>query len=397
MAWTAVPEKPAGTPGSVWAVHGDPADPAVAAAQRGLSAAGVQVTDEGADIAVRYWPRPSTDTEQATAAHELAATALAELQALIALPPDQAPTCTIWVTRGAVAAAEGDTVPGLAQSVLWGLARSARSEHPDLGLTVLDLDFDRDGDGDGDVNSLLSAVAHSDEPELALRGAELFAPSLIRARPAPSDRPTLIPTDGTVLITGGLGAVGRHLARLLAENGVPRLLLTSRQGADDPRAAEVTTELTALGAEVEVAACDVADAAAVADVLARIGDDSPLRGIVHCAGVLADGVLAELTPDRLAQVLRPKVDGAAHLHRLTADHPLDLFLLVSSAAGVVGNAGQANYAAANAFLDQLAHHRRALGLPGTSVSFGAWAGEGLAAEHADLERMARLGHRALTP
>ncbi|WP_369166503.1 SDR family NAD(P)-dependent oxidoreductase [Streptomyces sp. R28] len=391
VAWTAVPEKPAGPPGSVWAVHGDPSDPAVAAAQRGLSAAGVQVTDEGADIVLRCWPRPSTDTEPAVAAHELAATALAELQALIALPPDQAPTRTIWVTRGAVAAAEGDTVLGLAQSVLWGLARGARSEHPGLGLTLLDLDHD------GDVRSSLSAVAHCDEPELALREAEFLAPRLIRARPAPSGSRALIPADGTVLITGGLGAVGRHIARLLAQNGAPRLLLTSRQGSEDPRAAEVTAELTALGAEVEVAACDIADAAAVAGVLARIGDDSPLRGIAHCAGVLADGVVAELTPERLAQVLRPKVDGAAHLHRLTADHPLDLFLLVSSAAGVIGNAGQANYAAANVFLDQLAHHRRALGLPGVSVSFGAWAGEGLAAEHADLQRMARLGHRALTP
>ncbi|MEY9988735.1 FkbH-like protein [Streptomyces sp. V4I8] len=389
VAWTAVPGKPAETPGAAWAVQGEGADPAVATALRDLSAAGVQVTDEGADTVVRIWPGTASDTEPAVAAHELAATALAELQALISLPPDEAPARTIWVTRGAIAAADDDTVPGFAQSVLWGLARGARAEHPDLGLTLLDID--------GDEPSLLSAVAHSDEPELALRARELLAPRLVRARPAPADRRSPIPTDGTVLITGGLGAVGRGIARLLAENGVPRLLLTSRQGGDDPRAADVIAELAALGAEAEVAACDVADAAGVAELLARIGDEAPLRGVVHCAGVLADGVVAELTPERLAQVLRPKVDGAAHLHRLTADRPLDLFLLVSSAAGVVGNAGQANYAAANVFLDQLAHHRRALGLPGASVSFGAWAGEGLAAEHADLERMARLGHRALTP
>ncbi|GAA4073286.1 SDR family NAD(P)-dependent oxidoreductase [Streptomyces shaanxiensis] len=388
VAWTAVGETQAEVPGAAWAVHGDPSDPAVAAALRDLRAAGVQVTDEGAETVVRIWPRPTPDTEPATAAHELAATALAELQALIALPPDRSPTRTLWVTRGAIAAADGDAVAGFAQSVLWGLVRSARSEHPDLGIALLDLD--------GDEPSLLSAAEHTDEPELALRGGELLAPRLVRARTAASDGTAQLPTDGTVLITGGLGAVGRQLARMLAENGVRHLLLTSRQGADDPRAAEVTAELTALGAEVDIAACDVADAAAVADVLARIGDESPLRGVVHCAGVLADGVVAELTPERLAKVLRPKVDGAAHLHRLTADHPLDLFLLVSSAAGVVGNAGQANYAAANVFLDQLAHHRRALGLPGVSVSFGAWAGEGLAAVHADLERMARVGHRALT-
>ncbi|MFJ8504362.1 SDR family NAD(P)-dependent oxidoreductase [Streptomyces avermitilis] len=433
VAWTAVPEEPAGVPGTEWTVLGDPSDPEAAAALRGLATAGITVGETGADVRVRFWPRPAADIEPAAAAQELAATALAELQALIALPKDKAPARTVWVTHGAVAAGEGDTVPGLAQSVLWGLARSARTEHPDLGLTLLDLDGSDPGD------ALPVAVAYTGEPELALRAGALIVPRLVRARaaeaspipaedhyepaglpadvtpravapraPAPGQarihvhadgvgRPTLVPTDGTVLITGGLGAVGRHLARLLAEHGVPRLLLTSRQGADDPRTAEVRAELAALGAEVEVVACDVADAAAVADVLGRIGDELPLRGVVHCAGVLADGVVTELTPERLTRVLRPKVDGAAHLHRLTADVPLDLFLLVSSAAGVLGTAGQSNYAAANVFLDQLAHHRRALGLPGVSVSFGAWAGEGLAAEHADLERMARLGHRALTP
>ncbi|MFG2361747.1 SDR family NAD(P)-dependent oxidoreductase [Streptomyces mirabilis] len=411
VVWTAVPEQPAEAPGTEWAVVGDPSDPEVAGALRGLAAAGTRVRSGtggadvsgtgGVDVLVRFWPRPATDAEPAAAAEELAAAALAELRALIALPQDEAPARTVWVTRGAVGAVDEDTVPGLAQSVLWGLARSARAEHPELGLTLLDLDdFDP-------ADVLPTVVTHTEEPELAFRAGTLLAPRLVRARnrdatgtPVVLDlvgRPTLVPTDGTVLITGGLGAVGRHLARLLAEHGVPRLLLTSRRGPDDPRAPEVAAELTALGVEVEVAACDIGDAAAVADLLGRIGEESPLRGVVHCAGVLADGVVAELTPERLAQVLRPKVDGAAHLHRLTADARLDLFLLVSSAAGVVGNAGQGNYAAANVYLDQLAHHRRALGLPGVSLSFGAWAGEGLAAAHADLDRMARLGHRALTP
>ncbi|MFF0039147.1 SDR family NAD(P)-dependent oxidoreductase [Streptomyces mirabilis] len=411
VVWTAVPEQPAEAPGTEWAVVGDPSDPEVAGALRGLAAAGTHVRSGtggadvsgtgGVDVLVRFWPRPATDAEPAAAAQELAAAALAELRALIALPQDEAPARTVWVTRGAVGAVDEDTVPGLAQSVLWGLARSARAEHPELGLTLLDLDdFDP-------ADVLPTVVTHTEEPELAFRAGTLLAPRLVRARnrdatgtPVVLDlvgRPTLVPTDGTVLITGGLGAVGRHLARLLAEHGVPRLLLTSRRGPDDPRAPEVAAELTALGVEVEVAACDIGDAAAVADLLGRTGEESPLRGVVHCAGVLADGVVAELTPERLAQVLRPKVDGAAHLHRLTADARLDLFLLVSSAAGVVGNAGQGNYAAANVYLDQLAHHRRALGLPGVSLSFGAWAGEGLAAAHADLDRMARLGHRALTP
>ncbi|WP_434976555.1 SDR family NAD(P)-dependent oxidoreductase, partial [Streptomyces puniciscabiei] len=386
VAWTAAPEPPAEAPAGDWTVVGDPSDPEVRAALRGLEAAGIRRRDTGAAVLVRFWPRPAEDAEPAAAAREMADAALADLQTLLA--QDQAPARTIWVTRGAVAAGERDSVPGLAQSVLWGLARSARAEHPDLGLTLLELD-DTDP-----AAALIAAVAQADEPELAARAGTLLVPRLVRARTADTDG-ARIPTDGTVLITGGLGAVGRHIARLLAERGVPRLLLTSRRGADDPRTAEATAELAALGAEVEVAACDVADAAALADIIGAVAGE--LRGVVHCAGVLDDGVVTELTPERLARVLRPKADGAAHLHRLTADARLDLFLLVSSAAGVVGNAGQANYAAANAFLDQLAHHRRALGLPAVSVSFGAWAGEGLAAEHADLERMARLGHRALTP
>ncbi|MFJ9736744.1 SDR family NAD(P)-dependent oxidoreductase [Streptomyces sp. NPDC101166] len=383
VAWTAVePAKSPSPADAAWTVAGEPG------AARALEAAGLRVVDTGADIAVRFWPSPGAGTRPEVAARELAAAALAEIQALLALPPERAPARTVWVTRGAVATGESDAVPGLAQSVLWGLARSARAEHPGLGLTLLDIDLDPDGG----VEALRAAVALPEEPELACRGTEFLAPRLIRARAA--DRGAL-PVDGTVLITGGLGAVGRHIARLLAERGVPRMVLTSRQGPSDPRSASTIAELAALGATADVVACDVADAQALAAVLTDVG--TSLRGVVHCAGVLDDGVIAELTPERLARVLRPKADGAAHLHRLTAGLPLETFLLVSSAAGVLGAAGQANYAAANVFLDQLAHHRRAQGLPGTSVSFGAWAGEGLAAEHADLDRMARLGHRALTP
>ncbi len=391
VAWQPVTPRPAEAPGTSWSVVGDRHDPRVADALSALDAAGTELCGTGADVLVRFWPHPAPDDETAAAAQALAATALTELQALIALPAEEAPARILWVTRSAVAAGDDDTVPGLAQSVLWGLARGARAEHPDLGLTLLDLD-----DSDP-AAALTAAVTQVGEPELAVRDGALLAPRLMRARPVDAaGLPAEVPTDGTVLITGGLGAVGRHIARLFAERGVPRLLLTSRRGAQDPRTADVIAELSALGALVEVAACDIADAEAVAELLTRVGDELPLRGVVHCAGVLADGLVAELTPERLAQVLRPKVDGAAHLHRLTAGLPLGLFLLVSSAAGVLGNAGQANYAAGNVFLDQLAHHRKASGLPGVSVSFGAWAGEGLAAAHADLDRMARLGLRALT-
>ncbi|WP_460110342.1 SDR family NAD(P)-dependent oxidoreductase [Streptomyces sp. YKOK-J1] len=396
VAWTAAGGEPDDAPDLTWAVAGDPADPRAAAARHALPGAG-----DRADVAVRLWPSPAPDADPVAVAHETAAGALEELRRLVALPEDQAPARTVWVTGGAIAAADGDRVPAYAQSVLWGLVRSARAEHPDLGLTLLDLDeavLDP-------VPALRAAAGLTGEPELAWRDDELLVPRLIRARPgkagrepaAGPDRAVAVPMDGTVLITGGLGAVGGHIARLLAERGVPRLLLTARGGAGDPRAEEAVASLAALGARAEVVACDVTDPAAIAGVLVAVGEEFPLRGVVHCAGVLDDGVIGELTPERLERVLRPKADGAAHLHRLTAGTPLDLFLLVSSAAGVVGSPGQGNYAAANVLLDQLAHHRRASGLPGLSLSFGAWAGEGLAAAHADLDRMARLGHRALTP
>ncbi|MEU1708807.1 SDR family NAD(P)-dependent oxidoreductase [Streptomyces sp. NPDC005706] len=395
VAWTA-PGEPADAPDLTWAVAGDPADPQAAAARHALPGA-----EDRADVAVRFWPRPAPDADPVAVAHETATGALGELRRLIALPEGQAPARTVWVTRGAVAAADGDRVPAYAQSVLWGLVRSARAEHPHLGLTLLDLD----DDGLDPGPALRAAAGLPGEPELAWRETELLAPRLVRARPGRTGRGVepdpgragVPPTDGTVLVTGGLGAVGGHIARLLAERGVPRLLLTARGGAGDPRAEEAVAGLAALGARAEVVACDVTDPAALAGVLGSVGEEFPLRGVVHCAGVLDDGVIGELTPERLERVLRPKADGAAHLHRLTAGTPLDLFLLVSSAAGVVGNPGQGNYGAANVLLDQLAHHRRASGLPGLSLSFGAWAGEGLAAAHADLDRMARLGHRALTP
>ncbi|MGW3570400.1 SDR family NAD(P)-dependent oxidoreductase, partial [Streptomyces sp. NPDC000941] len=399
VAWTAVATE--SERGDGWALLATSHEQ-VAAALSSLDPAGtglrtadtVDAVPAGTDTLIRLWPTVGTEAEPDTVTEELTAAGLAELRALLALPRNRAPSQVVWVTHGAVAADGGDTVPGLAQSALWGLARSARTEHPELGLRLVDLD------GPGPWPALPAAVAEPDEPELALRSGQLLAPRLVRARaPELGGRATVVLTNGTVLVTGGLGAVGGHIARWLAKSGVPRLVLTSRRGPDDPRCAEVTAELSALGAAVDVVACDIADETALAKVLGHIagGRELPLRGVVHCAGLLADGVLAEQTPERFAEVLRPKVAGAVNLHRLTADTPLDLFLLVSSAAGVVGNAGQSNYAAANAFLDQLAHHRRALGLPGVSVSFGPWSGAGLAAEHADLERMARSGYRALTP
>jgi polyketide synthase 12 len=185
---------------------------------------------------------------------------------------------------------------------------------------------------------------------------------------------TPIDPERTILISGGTSGIGALLARHLArEHGARRLLLASRSGAEAPGAGDLQAELEGLGAEVEIAACDLSDRGRLEALLATISAAHPLGAVFHSAGVLDDGVLAALDVERLANVMRPKVDAAWHLHELTADLGLSAFVLYSSAAGLLGGAAQASYAAANAFLDALAARRRAAGLPATSLAWGLWA------------------------
>jgi NADPH:quinone reductase-like Zn-dependent oxidoreductase/acyl carrier protein len=212
--------------------------------------------------------------------------------------------------------------------------------------------------------------------------------------------PQPLAAEGTVLITGGTGTLGARVARhLVAEHGVRHLLLTSRQGAGAAGAESLTGELEAAGAQVTLAACDVADRDALASLLASVPAAHPLTAVIHTAGVLDDGLLGALTPERLDRVLRPKVDAALHLHELTAELDLSSFVLFSSAAGVLGSPGQSNYAAGNTFVDALAHHRRRRGLPATSLAWGFWAERsGLTAKlgDADLSRLSRQGLAAMS-
>ncbi|MFI1127416.1 type I polyketide synthase, partial [Streptomyces hygroscopicus] len=201
----------------------------------------------------------------------------------------------------------------------------------------------------------------------------------------------------SVLVTGGTGALGAQVARWLVANGAEHVVLTSRRGLAAPGAAELRDELVASGARVTVAACDVADREALAELLAGLPAELPLTAVIHAAGVLDDGVLDSLTPERFAPVLRAKADAARHLDELTRDLDLSAFVLFSSITGSVGAAGQGNYAAANAYLDALAERRRAEGLPATSIAWGPWADSGMAGDDAMERRMRREGMPPMAP
>ncbi|WP_433548670.1 amino acid adenylation domain-containing protein [Streptomyces sp. CA-294286] len=216
----------------------------------------------------------------------------------------------------------------------------------------------------------------------------------------PSAQRKFLGGDGAVLVSGGLGDLGGRVAKWLAHtHGARDLVLTSRRGQDAPGAQNLVDELAELGAAATVVACDSADFDSVKSVMALFGDDRPLRGVVHAAGALDDGALTALTRERFDGVLLPKLDGAWHLHQLTQDTELDFFLMFSSIASVMGAPGQGNYAAANSFLDALAHLRRAKGLPATSVAFGPWEGEGMAAGLSEIDRVrfSQLGLDRLAP
>ncbi|WP_285548852.1 type I polyketide synthase [Streptomyces lavendulae] len=300
----------------------------------------------------------------------------------------------LWcVTRGAVSTGAADRVVDPVAAQVWGLGRVAALEFGERWGGLVDVPEVLDERTTAGLTAVLSGATGEDQ--VAVRAEGVFARRLVRAPLAPVAGEGWRP-DGPVLVTGGTGALGARVARWLASAGAKELVLTSRRGPDAPGAAELVAELAESGVTVSVPACDVADRDAVAKLLV----EHPVSAVFHAAGVLDDGVLDGLTPDRLAVVLGPKADAARHLHELTCEMGLDLsaFVLFSSFAGTVGGAGQGNYAAANACLDALAEQRRADGLPATSIAWGAWGDSGLATgSDAVTARMRRGGLLPMAP
>ncbi|MBM7172496.1 SDR family NAD(P)-dependent oxidoreductase, partial [Streptomyces sp. G44] len=304
-------------------------------------------------------------------------------------------TAPLWLlTRGAVAVGRADRLTSSAQAQVWGLGRVVALEHPDRWGGLVDLPEALDDRSRDRLAGVL--VGTEDEDQLAIRSSGAFGRRLVRAPLHDTAAGTWEPR-GTVLVTGGTGALGAHVARWAAANGAEHLVLTSRRGTRAPGAAELEAELIGLGARVTVAACDISDRDAVATLVKRLdADGQPVRAVVHAAGVGQGTPLADMALGEFADVVAAKAAGAAHLDEVLAGTDLDAFVMFSSIAGTWGSGFQGAYAAGNAFLDALAEQRRARGLTATSIAWGPWAEGGMADGDAG-EQLLRRGLRGMAP
>ena len=302
------------------------------------------------------------------------------VQALVKIGWSESPRLLL-ITRGAQWVSSEATPMSVAQAPLWGLGRVIALEHPELHCLRVDLDPSGDPD---EIKALFEEIySKGQEDQIAFRRRVRHVLRLVRSFSKTRAQEDLIPKttfkslepfhpDGTYLITGGFGVLGLDVARWMLRHGARHLVLVGRSGATNI-AQESLGELEQMGAQIRAVQADVSQKEQVARLLAEMsGFMPPLRGVIHAAGVLDDGVLLRQDWDRFTRVMSPKVEGAWNLHTLTEELPLDFFVLFSSMASLLGSAGQGNYAAANAFLDALAHHRRGKGLPAVSINWGPW-------------------------
>ncbi|WP_373024732.1 type I polyketide synthase [Streptomyces yangpuensis] len=307
-------------------------------------------------------------------AHPAVSRGTAATVTLVQALGDAGLTAPLWaVTAQAVAAVPGDEVGDPRQSALWGLGAGLALDLPETWGGLVDLPADCD---EGTIRTLCAVLAEpGGEDQLAVRGGRVLGRRMVRdplgsREPARTWKPR-----GTVLITGGTGGLGAHVARLLADRGAEHLILTSRRGRAAAGAEDLVAELVGRGTQVTVEACDVADREAVRALLDTVPADRPLTAVVHAAGVMQRiAPLSELTLEEFAAVAEAKAGGALHLDELLGDRPLDAFVMFSSGSAVWGSAGQAAYGSANSFLDALAERRRARGATATSVAWGPWDG-----------------------
>ena len=357
-------------------------------ADRSALAEQLAASGDLAGVLLLLGAEPSVGAEDAGAATALALLSLSAV--LVQALGDAGVGARLWtLTRGAVSVGRSDGAPDPVQASVWGLGRVAALELPERwgGLVDLPRVLDRRA-----VTRLVGVLGAADEDQAAVRGSGVFGRRLVRAPggelPAAAWKPR-----GTVLVTGGTGALGARVARWLAGSGAEHLVLTSRRGPAAEGAAELVAELSALGVRVSVEACDVADRESVQRLLAA----HPVDAVVHAAGVVGVVPFGGMDADHLQEALAAKVAGAVHLDALLGDQPLDAFVLFSSIAGVWGSGGQGAYAAANAFLDALAQQRRARGATATAVAWGPWAEGGMAATDGAEEQLRRRGLPVLPP
>ena len=317
------------------------------------------------------------------------ASALHLVQALAAVAP--APRTELWLaTRGAQPAADGERV-AVEQSSLWGLGSVVALELPELSCSRLDLAPQETAAHAAGALLEELRLGRGDEDQVACRGGRRYARRLRRVAAPSRQARTAFRADATYLITGGLSGLGLLTAEWLVAHGARSLTLVSRRGASQQSAAALA-RMAAAGARVDVHALDVAETAGVAALVAGIERTGPpLGGVFHCAGVLDDGMIVHQDWQRFRTVMAAKVDGAWNLHRCTRHLPLEHFVLFSSGGSLLGTMGQSNHAAANAFLDALAHDRRASGLPALSINWGAWADVGSVVSHGVGARVAVQG------